>query len=69
MLPFLTNDSRARFPRCRRCVFCSARSARLLSRSPLCRWLARAGEGNQQHGFFYTAVVFGVIATFSLLVS
>jgi Na+/melibiose symporter-like transporter len=22
------------------------------------------GKGNQQHGFFYTAVVFGVIATF-----
>jgi Na+/melibiose symporter-like transporter len=27
------------------------------------------GKGNQQHGFFYTAVVFGVIATFFLLVS
>ncbi|MFW8211385.1 MFS transporter, partial [Klebsiella pneumoniae] len=27
------------------------------------------GKGNQEHGFFYTAVVFGVIATFFLLVS
>lgn len=43
MLPFLTNDSRDA-PRCRRCVFCSARSARPSSRSPLCRWLARWGK-------------------------
>lgn len=43
MLPFLTNDSRGA-RRCRRYVFCSARSARLLSRSPRCRWLARWGK-------------------------
>ena len=68
MLPFLTNDSRERTTLSAVRILLGSLGATIVAVATL-PLVSALGKGNQQHGFFYTAVVFGVIATFFLLVS
>ena len=68
MLPFLTNDSRERTTLSAVRILLGSLGATIVAVATL-PLVGALGKGNQEHGFFYTAVVFGVIATFFLLVS
>lgn len=68
MLPFLTNDSQERTTLSAVRILLGSLGATIVAVTtlPLVNTL---GQGDQARGFFYTAVIFGVIATFFLLVS
>ena len=68
MLPFLTNDSRERTTLSAVRILLGSLGATIVAVATL-PLVGALGKGNQEHGFFYTAVIFGVIATFFLLVS
>jgi sugar (glycoside-pentoside-hexuronide) transporter len=68
MLPFITNDSRERTTLSTVRILLGSLGSTIVAVAtlPLVNTL---GKGNQTQGFFYTAIVFGVIATFFLLIS
>ncbi|MBY6256573.1 glycoside-pentoside-hexuronide (GPH):cation symporter [Phytobacter diazotrophicus] len=68
MLPFITNDSRERTTLSMVRILLGSLGSTIVAVAtlPLVNTL---GKGNQTQGFFYTAIVFGVIATFFLLIS
>jgi len=68
MLPFLTHDSGERTTLSTVRILLGSLGATIVAVATL-PLVGALGHGNQAHGFFYTAVVFGVIATFFLLVS
>ncbi|VFS60326.1 Inner membrane symporter yicJ [Raoultella planticola] len=68
MLPFLTNDSRERTTLSAVRILLGSLGATIVAVATL-PLVGALGNGSQADGFFYTAVVFGVIATFFLLVS
>lgn len=68
MLPFLTNDARERTTLSSVRIIMGSLGSTLVAVAtlPLVKSL---GDGNQAHGFLYTAVIFGCIACFFLLLS
>lgn len=68
MLPFLTNDSRERTILSTVRIIMGSLGATLIAVAtlPLVKTL---GNDNQTNGFFYTAIIFGCIASFFLLIS
>ena len=68
MLPFLTNDSGERTTLSTWRILLGSLGASIVAVATL-PLVSALGKGKQAHGFFSTAIVFGVIATFFLLVS
>lgn len=68
MLPFLTADSQERTTLSSVRILLGSLGSTIVAVATL-PLVATLGNGNQSQGFFYTAVIFGVIATFFLLVS
>ncbi|WP_024913483.1 MFS transporter [Chania multitudinisentens] len=68
MLPFLTADSQERTTLSSVRILLGSLGATIVAVATL-PLVASLGNGNQSQGFLYTAIVFGVIATFFLLVS
>jgi len=68
MLPFITNDSRERTTLSTVRILLGSLGSTIVAVAtlPLVNTL---GKGDQAQGFFYTAIIFGVIATFFLLIS
>jgi len=68
MLPFLTSESKERTTLSTVRILLGSLGSTIVAVAtlPLVKAL---GQGNQEHGFLYTAMVFGVIATFFLLIS
>lgn len=68
MLPFLTSESKERTTLSTVRILLGSLGSTIVAVAtlPLVKTL---GQGNQEHGFLYTAIVFGVIATFFLLIS
>lgn len=68
MLPFLTSESKERTTLSTVRILLGSLGSTIVAVAtlPLVKTL---GQGNQEHGFLYTAIVFGMIATFFLLVS
>ncbi|MCS3431072.1 MFS transporter [Klebsiella sp. BIGb0407] len=68
MLPFLTNDAKERTLLSTVRIIMGSLGATLVAVAtlPLVKTL---GEGNQEQGFLYTAIIFGCIASFFLLLS
>ncbi|EOW1325868.1 MFS transporter [Klebsiella aerogenes] len=68
MLPFLTNDSQERTTLSAVRILLGSLGATIVAVTTL-PLVSTLGQGDQARGFFYTAVMFGVIATLFLLVS
>lgn len=68
MLPFLTADSQERTTLSAVRILLGSLGSTIVAVATL-PLVGALGQGNQAHGFLYTAIVFGVIATFFLLVS
>ncbi|WP_333850314.1 glycoside-pentoside-hexuronide (GPH):cation symporter [Leclercia sp.] len=68
MLPFLTADSRERTTLSAVRILLGSLGSTIVAVATL-PLVGALGQGNQAQGFLYTAVVFGVIATFFLLIS
>lgn len=68
MLPFLTSESKERTTLSTVRILLGSLGSTIVAVAtlPLVKAL---GQGNQEQGFLYTAIVFGIIATFFLLVS
>lgn len=68
MLPFLTSDSAERTTLSAVRILLGSLGATIVAVATL-PLVGMLGKGNQQQGFLYTAVIFGVLAAFFLLVS
>lgn len=68
MLPFLTADSQERTTLSAVRILLGSLGSTIVAVATL-PLVGALGQGNQAQGFLYTAVVFGVIATFFLLIS
>lgn len=68
MLPFLTADSLERTTLSSVRILLGSLGSTIVAVATL-PLVATLGEGDQNHGFLYTAIIFGVIATFFLIVS
>lgn len=68
MLPFITNNSKERTTLSAVRILLGSLGSTIVAVATL-PLVNALGKGNQSQGFFYTAIVFGVIATFFLLIS
>ncbi len=68
MLPFITNDSKERTTLSAVRILLGSLGSTIVAVATL-PLVNALGKGNQSQGFFYTAIIFGVIATFFLLIS
>lgn len=68
MLPFITNDSRERTTLSAVRILLGSLGSTIVAVATL-PLVNSLGNGNQTQGFFYTAVIFGVCATFFLFLS
>nr|WP_220224927.1 glycoside-pentoside-hexuronide (GPH):cation symporter [Gilliamella sp. ESL0443] len=68
MLPFLTADSLERTTLSSVRILLGSLGSTIVAVATL-PLVATLGNGDQTHGFLYTAIVFGIIATFFLIVS